>query len=160
MSDEVKVDHLKTLGDSARVNREVYQRMDNPGPDLLETFVKPESPGKLVVDIVVDEFTSLCPLTGQPDFATIRIEYMPRDLCVESKSLKLYMLSFRNHGEFHEACVQRMMRDLVGVLNPMYLKVVGEFTPRGGIPFWPTSTYHAKDFWYIEDCADKDVSSL
>ena len=91
--------------------------------------------------ITAPEFTSLCPLTGQPDFATIVIEYVPSAWCVESKSLKLYLGSFRQHKEFHEACVQRISHNLVCLLHPDWLKVEGRFTPRGGIPFWPTVEY-------------------
>jgi 7-cyano-7-deazaguanine reductase len=87
------------------------------------------------------EFTSLCPKTGQPDFAVIVIDYMPDQWCVESKSLKLYLGSFRNHGEFHESCVTRICNDLVALLDPKELTIRGEFTPRGGIPFWPTASY-------------------
>ena len=89
----------------------------------------------------VPEFTSLCPVTGQPDFAMFVIDYVPRHSLVESKSLKLYLGSFRMAGEFHESCVARIGRDLVTLLQPTALKVEGRFTPRGGIPFWPTFTY-------------------
>lgn len=82
-----------------------------------------------------------CPLTGQPDFATIVIDYVPRDRCVESKSLKLYLMSFRNHGEFHESCVARIFSDLTELLDPKKLVVEGRFTPRGGIPFWPKISF-------------------
>lgn len=93
------------------------------------------------VHIEAPEFTSLCPLTGQPDFATIVIDYIPREYCVESKALKLYLGSFRMVGEFHEACVDRIASALINLLDPESLTVVGKFTPRGGIPFWPTVTY-------------------
>lgn len=91
------------------------------------------------------EFTSLCPKTGQPDFARIVVEYEPRDLCVESKSWKLYLGSFRDAQEFHEACVARICRDLVELLDPNYLRVTGEFTPRGGISINPTMVYSRGD---------------
>lgn len=135
---------LKALGSG--FTRYTYEA---PDATLLERFQSPFSlemnrngvKGTLL--IVCPEYTSLCPLTGQPDFATIKIEYEPGDWCVESKALKLYLGSFRNHGEFHEACVNRIANDLIDLLKPKYLKVVGEFTPRGGIPFWPTAEYHA-----------------
>jgi len=137
-------ENLKSLGSSTRY---VY---DKPDPSLLEKFPSPtftleKNPvgAEQVIDIVCPEFTSLCPKTGQPDFATIRIKYAPEEWCVESKSLKLYLGSFRMHGEFHEACVNRMGNDLVALLKPRYLEICGEFTPRGGIPFWPTSVYYA-----------------
>lgn len=111
-------------------------------PALLERFAFPGSKDKVMtLHIEAPEFTSLCPLTGQPDFAKIVIDYQPKRWCVESKSLKLYLFSYRGEGEFHEACVDRICSDLVTLLEPVWMKVVGEFTPRGGIPFWPTSFY-------------------
>lgn len=138
------VDHLHALG----TNKTVYT-YDKPTPALLESFDNPHdgrpvfggSTSSLSVHIEAPEFTSLCPLTGQPDFATIVIDYTPDKRCVESKSLKLYLMSFRNHGEFHESCVSAIGHDLVRLLDPVTLKVEGRFTPRGGIPFWPTYTY-------------------
>lgn len=129
-------------------------KYDEPDASLLEKFPSPfdvnngMNPNGVEgsLEIVCPEFTSLCPKTGQPDFATIRIKYAPREFCVESKSLKLYLGSFRNHGEFHESCVNRIANDLVTLLSPRYLKVVGEFTPRGGIPFHPTAIYYPEDF--------------
>lgn len=80
------------------------------------------------------EFTSLCPLTQRPDFATIYISYIPDKKLVESKSLKLYLFSFRNHGDFHEDCVNIIMNDLIELLDPRYIEVWGKFTPRGEFP--------------------------
>lgn len=144
----VDTSHLVTLA----ANTATKYRYTNPGADLLETFPSPFADQKLnpsgsqgSVYIEAPEFTSLCPLTGQPDFATIVIDYTPNALCVESKSLKLYLMAFRNTGEFHEACVTRILNDLVKVLKPAYLSVTGRFTPRGGIPFHPTATYHEGD---------------
>ena len=139
MSNKVSTEHLKALGQSTSTQY-IY---DKPSPQLLETFESPfkEANSRPGIKIEVPEFTSLCPKTGQPDFATIVINYQPDKLCVESKSLKLYMMSFRNHGEFHEACVARILEDLVRLLDPIYLRVEGRFTPRGGIPFWPTYAY-------------------
>ncbi len=87
------------------------------------------------------EFTSLCPITGQPDFAEIRISYIPDVKMVESKSLKLYLFSFRNHGAFHEDCVNIIMKDLIKLMNPKYIEVTGYFTPRGGISIYPYANY-------------------
>ena len=137
--------NLNALGQGA--TRYAYSKPDS---SLLESFPSPFHPSTGVnpanasgtVHIVCPEFTSLCPKTGQPDFATIVIDYTPNRLCVESKSLKLYLGSFRNHGEFHESCVNRIINDLVELLDPCDIKVEGQFTPRGGIPFWPTATYH------------------
>lgn len=125
------------------VNAATKYTYDNPTSELLECFANPMPSGSgfdnaiTQVLITVPEFTSLCPLTGQPDFATIVIKYSPDKLCVESKSLKLYLMSFRNHGEFHEACVARIHNDLKALLDPHSIEVEGQFTPRGGIPFWP-----------------------
>ena len=90
------------------------------------------------------EFTSLCPITGQPDFATITISYVPDIKMVESKSLKLYLFSFRNHGDFHEDCVNVIMKDLIKLMNPKYIEVWGKFTPRGGISIDPYCNYGRK----------------
>jgi len=133
---------LKALGSS-----ETRYSYDKPNASLLEAFPNPNDLmdiSSLSVRIVAPEFTSLCPKTGQPDFATIVIDYIPRNLCVESKSLKLYLGSFRNHGEFHESCVSRIAKNLIELLDPVHLKVEGQFTPRGGIPFWPTVEYDSK----------------
>jgi 7-cyano-7-deazaguanine reductase len=112
-------------------------------PALLERFPNPlKGAGQGTVNIVAPEFTSLCPLTGQPDFATIVVDYTPRDWCVESKAWKLYLGSYRQVGEFHEACVRRIANDLLRLLDPLHLEIRGEFTPRGGIPFWPSIRYH------------------
>jgi 7-cyano-7-deazaguanine reductase len=87
------------------------------------------------------EFTSLCTKTGQPDFAEIRIAYIPDQYLVESKSLKLYLFSFRNHGDFHEDCCNIIRKDLTALLEPRYLEVMGIFTPRGGISIYPFANY-------------------
>ena len=111
---------------------------------LLESFPNPmreSGNGVGTVNIRAPEFTSLCPITGQPDFATIVVDYDPDQLCVESKSFKLYLGSFRQHPEFHEACVAKIFDDLFTLLKPKRLLVRGEFTPRGGIPFWPEMRY-------------------
>lgn len=126
---------LKSLGSG-----KTDYRYDNPDRSILEVFSSPMS-GVGRIEITAPEFTSLCPKTGQPDFATIAIEYQPDKLCVESKSLKLYLGAFRQHGMFHEACVQRICDDLVAVLNPSWIKVQGQFSPRGGITFWPLAMW-------------------
>lgn len=106
-------------------------------PEVLETFVNRHMENDYFVKFNCPEFTSLCPITGQPDFATIYISYIPDELMVESKSLKLYLFSFRNHGDFHEDCVNKIMKDLVSLMNPRYIEVWGKFTPRGGISIDP-----------------------
>lgn len=110
-------------------------------PSVLETFVNKHPDNEYLVTFTCPEFTSLCPKTGQPDFARIIINYIPRQLMVESKSLKLYMFSFRNHGDFHEDCVNIIMKDLVRLMDPRYLEVIGRFTPRGGISIIPFANY-------------------
>ena len=110
-------------------------------PEVLETFVNKHPENEYLVTFNCPEFTSLCPKTGQPDFAKIIISYIPRERMVESKSLKLYLFSFRNHGDFHEDCVNIIMKDLVLLMDPKYLEVTGIFTPRGGISIYPFANY-------------------
>ena len=106
-------------------------------PEVLETFVNKHPEREYLVTFLCPEFTSLCPKTGQPDFAKIIISYIPRERMVESKSLKLYLFSFRNHGDFHEDCINIILNDLVKLMNPRYIEVKGIFTPRGGIAIHP-----------------------
>ena len=110
-------------------------------PEVLETFENVHPDNDYWVRFNCPEFTTLCPITGQPDFAEIRIAYVPAERMVESKSLKLYLFSFRNHGDFHEDCVNTIMKDLVRLMQPKYLEVCGMFTPRGGISIWPYANY-------------------
>lgn len=110
-------------------------------PSVLETFINKHPENDYVVTFNCPEFTSLCPKTGQPDFAKIIINYIPRERMVESKSLKLYLFSFRNHGDFHEDCVNIIMKDLVELMHPRYLEVIGIFMPRGGISIYPFANY-------------------
>ena len=98
------------------------------------------------VRLVSDEFTCVCPITGQPDFATITINYIPDEFLVESKSLKLYLTSFRNHGIFHEEAANRIADDLIKLLKPRYLEVEGNFSVRGGISIVPFVNYGNADF--------------
>ena len=113
----------------------------NYNPDILETFDNKHPNHDYFVKFNCPEFTSLCPITGQPDFATITISYVPDIKMVESKSLKLYLFSFRNHGDFHEDCINIIMEDLLKVMNPKYIEVWGKFTPRGGISIDPYCNY-------------------
>ena len=110
-------------------------------PEVLEAFVNKHPDNEYLVTFHCPEFTTLCPLTGQPDYATIIISYIPRERMVESKSLKLYLFSFRNHGDFHEDCVNIIMKDLVKLMDPKYLEVTGLFMPRGGIRIYPFANY-------------------
>lgn len=110
-------------------------------PSILETFVNKHQDKDTFVRFVCPEFTSLCPKTGQPDFATMYIQYIPNIKMVESKSLKLYLFSFRNHGDFHEDCVNIICKDLTKLMEPKYLEVYGIFSPRGGISIHPFAQY-------------------
>ncbi len=110
-------------------------------PEVLETFTNKHRDNDYWVQFNCPEFTSLCPITGQPDFAEIKILYLPDEKMVESKSLKLYLFSFRNHGDFHEDCVNTIMKDLVRLMRPKYIEVLGVFTPRGGISIYPYANY-------------------
>jgi 7-cyano-7-deazaguanine reductase len=103
-----------------------------PSRDL-ETFPNPHPERAYLIRFECPEFTCLCPKTGQPDFATIVIEYCPAELCVELKSLKLYMWSYRNEGAFHEAVTNKILDDLASATKPRWMKVVGDFYVRGGI---------------------------
>ena len=124
--------HLTQLGQAAAQpqspEQAVLERVGNPHPGL-----------RYCIRFTAPEFTSLCPLTGQPDFAHLVIDYVPDAWIVESKSLKLYLASFRNHGAFHEACTLDIAQRLVGLLTPHWLRIGGYWYPRGGIPidvFW------------------------
>lgn len=113
-------------------------------PEVLETFENKHPDNDYFVKFNCPEFTSLCPITGQPDFATIYISYIPNIKMVESKSLKLYLFSFRNHGDFHEDCMNIIMKDLIKLMDPKYIEVWGKFTPRGGISIDPYCNYGMK----------------
>lgn len=114
---------------------------DDYAPEVLENFINKHQDNDYFVKFNCPEFTSLCPITGQPDFATITISYVPDIRMVESKSLKLYLFSFRNHGDFHEDCVNIIMKDLIKLMEPKYIEVWGKFTPRGGISIDPYCNY-------------------
>jgi len=119
-------------------------------PEILETFVNKHQDNDYFVKFNCPEFTSLCPITGQPDFATITISYVPNVNMVESKSLKLYLFSFRNHGDFHEDCINIIMKDLIHVMEPKYIEVWGKFTPRGGISIDPYCNYGQAHTKWVE----------
>ena len=125
---------LKQLGNKTKYSMDY-------APGVLETFENKHPDNDYFVKFNCPEFTSLCPITGQPDFATIYISYIPDKLMVESKSLKLYLFSFRNHGDFHEDCVNIIMKDLIKLMDPKYIEVTGIFTPRGGISIYPYANY-------------------
>lgn len=110
---------------------------DDYSPNVLETFENKHKDNDYVVSFDAYEFTSKCPKTGQPDFAKVVISYIPNEVMVESKSLKLYLFSFRQHGDFHEDCMNIIMKDLIELMNPKYIEVRGIFSPRGGISIYP-----------------------
>ena len=121
----------------------------SPAEATLERVPNPHEDQNYLARFTAPEFTSLCPVTGQPDFALLIIDYVPDKWLVESKSLKLYLTSFRNHGAFHEDCTLRIGKDLVGVLEPRWFRIGGYWYPRGGIPidvFWSTGE-PPKDLW-------------
>ena len=128
----------------------ITEYADRYDPSVLETFVNKHPDRDYWVTFTCPEFTSLCPLTGQPDFATITIQYVPDVRMVESKSLKLYLFGFRNHGDFHEDCVNIILNDLVALMKPKYIEVWGCFAPRGGISIDPYSNYGRPGTRYAE----------
>ncbi len=111
---------------------------------MLEVFDNPRPERDYVITIVCPEFTSVCPKTGNPDFGTIRIEYVPDQKCVELKSLKLYLFAYRNQGIFYESATNRILDDLVAACAPRRMEVRGEFTPRGGISTTVTARHEKK----------------
>ncbi len=134
--------HVTALGGSSRIpespEKAVLERVANPHPDT-----------HYVARFTAPEFTALCPVTGQPDFAHLVIDYVPNQWLVESKSLKLYLSSFRNHGAFHEDCTVAIGKRIAVLLEPHYLRIGGYWYPRGGMPidvFWQTGTL-PKGIW-------------
>ncbi len=107
---------------------------DSPDEAAIETVPNPQAETLYLVRFTCPEFTSLCPMTGQPDFAHLVIDYVPEKLLVESKSLKLYLGSFRNHGAFHEDCTVAIAKRLIAELAPLWLRIGGYWYPRGGMP--------------------------
>ena len=134
MSNTRKEENLKALGRETNYNQ-------NYAPEVLEAFENKHPDNDYWVRFNCPEFTAVCPITGQPDFAEIRIGYIPGKRMVESKSLKLYLFSFRNHGAFHEDCVNIIMKDLIALMEPKYIEVTGFFLPRGGISIHPYANW-------------------
>jgi 7-cyano-7-deazaguanine reductase len=137
------MENFKSLGKKSdfhfEYDRSVLESFDNKHPDR-DYWVKFNCP----------EFTSLCPITGQPDFASIYISYIPDKKMLESKSLKVYLFSFRNHGAFHEDCINIILDDLIELLQPRYIEVTGKFLPRGGISIDPWCNYGQPGTRYAE----------
>ena len=145
MNKEREQEGLQSLG------HKTDYKMDY-APEVLETFINKHQENDYWVRFNCPEFTALCPITGQPDYATIYISYVPGEKMVESKSLKLYLFSFRNHGDFHEDCVNIILNDLKALMNPLYIEVLGVFTPRGGIAIHPFANW--------ADPAEPDMQAL
>ena len=141
-------DNLQALGRKAEIPQ-TY------APEVLEAFENRHAERDYWVQFNCPEFTSLCPITGQPDFAEIKIMYIPDRRMVESKSLKLYLFSFRNHGDFHEDCVNIIMDDLIRLMDPRYIEVLGLFVPRGGISIHPYANYGRPGTKYEQLAADR-----
>lgn len=143
MRNESELEGVSLLGNTGTAYPTQY------APEVLETFINKHPDNEYLVTFTCPEFTSLCPKTGQPDFAKILISYIPREKMVESKSLKLYLFSFRNHGDFHEDCVNIIMKDLIALMDPRYIEVKGIFTPRGGIAIHPFANYGDADHQHL-----------
>lgn len=145
MSDKTIYKNLTQLGGDTKLP-------ENPKEAVLERVANPQTDVSYLVRFTAPEFTSLCPITGAPDFAHLMIDYVPGDWLVESKSLKLFLGSFRNHGAFHEDCTISIARRLVDLLSPQWLRIGGYWYPRGGIPidvFYQTGA-PPKDVWIPE----------
>ena len=127
MSDKTIYDDLTQLGGDSTVPK-------NPDEAVLERVPNPHKDTDYAVRFTAPEFTSICPLTGQPDFAHLVLDYVPQDWLVESKSLKLFLTSFRNHGDFHEACTVSIAKRIEEITKPKWLRLGGYWYPRGGIP--------------------------
>lgn len=118
----------------------------SPAPDLLSTFRNPSAEREYTIRIRIPEFTCLCPKTGQPDFGTLLIDYVPDQTCIELKSLKQYIWSFRNQGSFHEAVANRILEDLARALEPRFMRLTARFNVRGGI-YTTVTVEHRQAGW-------------
>ena len=130
-----KSNYLDALGNKSSIPT-------HPDKTVLEKVANPKIGVDYAIRLTCPEFTSICPVTSQPDFAYIIIDYVPNEFIVESKSFKLYLLGYRNHGAFHEECTITLAQDIIGLLLPKWLRIAGYWYPRGGIPidiFWQTS---------------------
>ncbi|MBM7540947.1 preQ(1) synthase [Amphibacillus cookii] len=145
--DQRQQDELTDL--SLLGNQETTYNFDYT-PEVLETFDNKHPNRDYFVKFNCPEFTTLCPKTNQPDFGTIYVSYIPDQKMVESKSFKLYLFSFRNHGDFHEDSINIIMNDLIELMEPRYIEVWGKFTPRGGISIDPFCNYGKPNTKYEE----------
>lgn len=140
--------HKEDLGNITLLGNQNTHYSFDYNPNILEVFDNKHLENDYFVKFNCPEFTSLCPITSQPDFASIYISYIPAKKMVESKSLKLYLFSFRNHGAFHEDCMNIILKDLIHIMQPKYIEVWGKFTPRGGISIDPYVNYGIKGSKY------------
>ena len=141
---------MKREDEVSHLGSETTQYCYTYAPEVLETFVNAHQENDYWVTLNADEFTALCPVTNQPDFGTLIINYIPNVKMVESKSLKLYLFSFINSGEFHEDVVNKIGKDLVSLMEPKYLEVIGLFYPRGNISIHPAYSYSNGEEKYAE----------
>ena len=155
---EIKNKNTSRKEEGLRALGETTNYVTNYDPKVLETFENKHLDNDYWVQFNCPEFTTVCPITGQPDFAEIIIMYIPDKRMVESKSLKLYLFSFRNHGDFHEDCVNIIMKDLKKLMKPKYIEVMGKFTPRGGISIWPYANYGIPGTKYEELAKKRFIS--
>ncbi len=147
---DTKTYQMKRTDEVQQLGSEHTEYTYEYAPHLLETFENIHLQRDYWVTLNADEFTSLCPKTSQPDFGTLIINYIPNIKMVESKSLKLYLFSFMNSGEFHEDVVNKIGKDLVALMSPKYLEVVGLFYPRGNISIHPTFSFSNGEAKYEE----------
>lgn len=124
---------MSTESELSLGNKTEY-KLDNPTINSLEKVPNPHQDIDYAIRFSCPEFTSICPITSQPDFATIIIDYVPGESIVESKALKLYLFSYRNHGAFHEDCTVQIAKDIISLIKPKWLRISGYWYPRGGIP--------------------------
>ena len=136
---------IEELKDSI-LGKVVKREYVKPDVKILETFKNKYQKREYIININIPEFTCICPVTGQPDFATINIKYIPGKKCIESKSMKLYIYSYRNFGIFYEDSINRILDDCIKTCDPRWMLVTGEFNPRGGISISPTAEYKKEGY--------------
>ncbi len=118
----------------SKLGKDTNYNLSKPNAEILEAVKNPHQDKNYAINLSCPEFTSICPVTGQPDFAHLIIDYVPGESLIESKSLKLYLFSYRNHGAFHEDCTVQIAKDLIATIKPKWLRICGFWYPRGGIP--------------------------
>lgn len=159
----VKTQQGRTAEELKGVNLLGNQHTEYPtdyAPNVLETFQNKHTDRDYVVCFDAYEFSSLCPKTHQPDFAKVVISYIPNEQMVESKSLKLYLFSFRNRGDFHEDCMNIIMNDLIELMDPKYIEVRGIFSPRGGISIFPFVNWANPRFNYQDYSHQRKLDAM